>query len=404
MSLLLFYGQPPSPQGPEPNWDLHTKVACIADGSYSHRLTGIPEVNDRTFDSGPHRINVDATDIQVAWGGFGRHGTDYPRTIKASVEYNGIVYPMTFDGGSDTVEIGANGREWAVSDPIPYLSVRAGTVLRVRHLVPSGERDGYYLKGDLHSSRSSAGDKTRGGAILGQGQPPRAPMGVFGKTIPGTSKSVAILGDSFIEEGWARGACAENGLAWTDTGVWLESVPRSRGAIDNRLPSDSDWWYDIALCFHSGNDSTLPTEEMKQLHLNYWNMAKGAGVPRVYGITIHPYSHTAKTTDKYTTIEEQTPNTARNIHGFNAWVRDGAPIDTATMTPLDVGAVGARMGEEGHPANGFFDCHAASAIALDSHLWKVDGGAWTTDGAHLTPHGSQMLQVELSKWVADNLT
>lgn len=402
MSLLLFYGQPSG--GGEPSepveWSEHTELKCIADGAYSHRMVTAPETVDTTYASGVHKVNANAHEVQIAWGGFGRVGADYPRTIRAGVEHDGIVYPMTF-AGSDTTYIGPDGPIWAISDPIPGLRVKAGDTLQVRHLVPVGERSGYYTKDDHHLSGSIPGDRTRGGAVaLSPGMKPRTPIGIYGKTKPGASRSVALLGDSFVEEGWARGALTEHGFAWSDTGVWLENVPRDRGAIGNRLPADRDWPYDIALCFHGGNDSSLPTEEMTQLHLNYWALARGAGVPRVYGQTIHAYS---TSTDRFATVESQSPQLQRNIHEHNAWVRDGAPCDPMSMVPLAAGDAGVRFGEPGHPADGFFDTHAATAIAPDSYLWKVDGGAWTTDGAHLTPHGSQMLQAELSKWIADNL-
>ena len=400
MSLLAILathaeGDPTTP-GTDPA--LLTRLRTIATGGYSWRGATTIE-NIRTYVSGPHKVRSPARNLRVAWGrGSGSMSNTYP-TLKASIEVRGIVYPVTWDG--DRTLVTSAAKPSAISDPVA-VQVAPGDIIHVRSTWPAGANVGAYGATDLHKSGTAGGDLSAGGPMtLGQ-LSPVAPLAILGDTLPDDRKAILILGDSFIEAGWARQAIDALGYAWSDLGTWLEIVPRDRAQLANRLPATGTWAYDTALAFHSGNDSGGTTEAQQALHIGVWRMYRDAGVSKVYGLTIHPYS-----TGPWTSVAAQSTNTGRNIHGFNQWVRDGAPIDPDTLAPVAAGGGGVRFGQPGHPAHGFFDVHAATAVSTEGpSVWRVgdgtqtEGAAWTVDGAHLSSHGSAMLKLAMDQWLA----
>ncbi|MDO5534376.1 MAG: hypothetical protein Q4F65_06975 [Propionibacteriaceae bacterium] len=402
LQLLLGGSSDPTASGTNP--ETLTTLGTIATGGYSWRQAMIAG-EAITYKSGLHRVVTAARNLRVAWGrGEGSVSRVYP-DIRVGLEVHGIVYPVHWAGNRRLTT--SPDMQHAISDPVP-VQVEPGDTIYVRSAWPAGSQVGFYSASDLHTSGNAGGDLSGGGTLAHAGGSPVCPLGIYGDTDPTKDRGVLILGDSFIQQGWARGAVNAHGYAWSDLGVWLEVIPRDRAQLANRLPGSGAWPYRAALAFHSGNDSASPTETQQALHIAAWRMYRDAGVSRVFGITIHPYS---TSTDRWTSVAGQTTRLPpdRNIHPFNVWVRDGAPLDPTTFTPVPVGGVGVRFGEPGHPAQGFFDCHAATAV--DPHsasVWRVGDGtsttgtAWTNDGAHLTGHGSDMLQQAFSAWLETN--
>lgn len=73
---------------------------------------------------------------------------------------------------------------------------------------------------------------------------------------------------------------------------------------------------------------------------------------------------------------------------FNAWIRDGAPLDTSTYVAAAVGASGGtivRFGETGHPVHGYDEIADAVESARDSGVYAV---GYSGDGVHPNATGA----------------
>lgn len=230
--------------------------------------------------------------------------------------------------------------------------------------------------------------------------------GVYGLTTPtDRPKAIVLTGDSFMEPGWARKAAEDRGLAWSDWSVWLDTTHTT--PMLDRMPASGSIPYDVAFVGWGGNDRSHLLPDWQAISIESWRLFESTG-QAVGAKTLHPYSDT---TDGWTTVEGQTHRVSavdeqRRVDRNN-WLRDGAPLDPATDAPAPTGTTDpthVRAGESGHPlAFPVFDEAAATESSTDSGLWRVDGGPWVTDGAHLSAHGSTSLQPYFDAWLRANV-
>jgi hypothetical protein len=129
------------------------------------------------------------------------------------------------------------------------------------------------------------------------------------------------------------------------------------------------------------NDFTSFTAlQVEQSYLNMFGPLKSRGVTS-YQCTITPRT---SSTDLWVTTTNQTvtPQEAVRI-AINTWLRDGAPYDYATFTPVASGtAVGGtviRIGSPNHVLAGIIEIADAVETSRNSGIWPANG---TTDGLH----------------------
>lgn len=350
-----------------------------------------------------HTVRTPARALRLVWG---RHADDnLSPSGRCGIVIRGITHWVTWDG-SDTLTLTA-GERTRVSDPIPdTVVVNAGDTI---HTVIETPHNSFYADGPMRwTSPAKRIIEGHFNGITGSMVDPGvsgAPQGIYGLTVPEWDKSVALVGDSFAEVGWGRYALHAAGLAWSDLGQWAEATPA--GLPPGRLPAAGGVPYPVIVTYYGGNDSRLPLADQQAKNIAHWRALAATGA-NVAIMTLHPYT---TTTDGWTTVEGQSHIPERRESdrtARNDWVRDGAPLDTTTWEPYAAGTTSAsatRIGEPGHPvALPPFDQADACETSRNSGIWRVDGGAWTGDGTHLTQHGSAMLQPYFEAWVQANLT
>ena len=356
-----------------------------------------------------HTVRRPAKAIQLQHtnktGGVGGPAPTQDLILRAGFEIAGTYHPVTFGGEfSVTVEPGTR----ALSDTVgETVIVKPGDVIYSIVEMASGRigNGGYGAPGGYASKRYPGRYQPPPGT-LNSGELAGSPSGIYGLTTDDTL-SVVIVGDSFSQQGWPRAGVDASRLAWSDWSVWLDRTSTDRlGLLADRMPGTGPIPYDVALVFWGGNDRTTDLDAWNRKSIASWRLFEAAGC-KVVTKTLHPYT---SSTDGWTTTEGQSyHDEAQNevINARNAWLRDGAPID-ADDAPLPAGTTAAgaiRIGDASHPVTfPAFDESDATSSARDSGIWRVDGGAWSADGIHLSNYGVFRLSEIFAQWVADNLT
>lgn len=122
-------------------------------------------------------------------------------------------------------------------------------------------------------------------------------------------------------------------------------------------------------------------------------------------MTLHPYTNS---TDGWTTLEGQSKQmtTQEDVRvARNEWLRDGAPL-FPDDTPAPTGSTDTtviRTGDPGHPLVDLIDQADWCESSRNSGLWRVDGGAWTSDGTHLSGRGVAGMAEQATAWLAAHL-
>lgn len=365
-----------------------------------------------------HEIRSPAKALRATWGQFPAASTLIHKNLiyqgRASLLIDDVPYRLTFDGDTAvTIPYG----ETVTSDPLPdSVTVHPGSIV---HSVWEADPGSMLVTGQMGASalasRRAAGtwDGTAGTMTSGTLSGGAITLaGLAPKERP--ARSVIVLGDSFLEQGWGRGACEAVGVAWSDMSQWLEQTPTDREQIANRIGADGPIPYDVIVTAYGGNNSSQTLAQQQAIHIASWRMLASLGA-QVAAMTLHPYTDS---TDRWATVEGQTHRViAETDDGHttrepartarNDWMRDGAPLNTTTWEPYPTGSddpAAVRTGEPGHPlALPAFDQADACETTRNSGIWKVTGGAWPVDGAHLTAHGSAMLQPYLEAWLAEHV-
>ncbi|WP_343591899.1 SGNH/GDSL hydrolase family protein [Paracidovorax wautersii] len=324
-------------------------------------------------------------------------------TLRAAVEHQGALWPLTFGGApSVTVEPGAT----VESDPL-YIDVDDNATLPLRMFaVPAA--GGYLPVGTPYFAAAGDGvsygadevDQTGNAAFsypawadATWGPIAVGPIAVTGQAYD-PAVVVAVLGDS-IGQGSADSASTAGGFGWAHRALAGHelvlvnlSQPSERGAVSATSKSTYNRWRwldfaDCAICEYGVNDLNAGTSLAGlQGHLiRIWRRARDRGCV-VWQTTITPV---ATSTDGFVTLENQSTSGAYVPGGtrvqLNDWLRAGAPLRNGLAAYI--GQPGAILaGHPLHPLYGVIELADAVESARNSCKWAVDGGARTADGVH----------------------
>ena len=350
-----------------------------------------------------HSVHAPAKALQVAYGheeaaatsahgGRGYAGQGW-------LVINGQTFPLTWDGQTHlTIPFG----EHRVSDPLPeQLVVHPGdTIYSVWQADPGTVWDLGETK--LAGSHSAAYVGAWGGRTsVSSGAISGSPLTITGLTLPEAERvlSVNVVGDSFSEQGWPRRAVHANGYAWADYSRWLGAIATTRRV--NQYGTEGPIPFDLVISGYGGNTRNQTLLEQQVNHLAYWRWLDRP----IVAMSLHPYTNS---TDGWTTLEGQSKQmtTQEDVRiARNEWLRDGAPL-IPDDTPAPTGSTDPtviRTGDPGHPLVGLIDQADWSESSRNSGLWRVDGGAWTSDGTHLSGRGIDGMAELATAWVAAHL-
>lgn len=360
----------------------------------------------------PLTLNAPTDRLQVTY--------QYTGTIAAAVEIDGTVYPFTFNGQARTPT--ATASTLARSDMLTIPRQDKGTNVRFRVFGADGSTVQAGMPGWQQGiTQSTTGDLT----VAGSGAIPTnggimegrvGPVSVSGYTSAATV-AVAGIGDSIVEGGndapyeatnpgggfFIRGMRAAQ-IPGSSYGVWATNTPtkpdtdpRFAHGLDNHTHALVEYGTNALTGAKTWQDVAIPL-------VSFWTWLAAKGL-KVAQTTLIP-----KTWGDPSTVEGQTvagaDSEARRL-AFNAWLRDGAPLDAAGA-PATVGASGAkRMGDTGHPLGWVVDTDATvSAVKADgSVVFAVDpvAGALVSDGTHPSAAGHARMASAVAAW-AGSLT
>lgn len=350
----------------------------------------------------PHLVGVTATDLQVV---VGNHYTDpgagtfydvaaaNPIAIRAALEINSVVYPLTFGGKRDVT---IDGGGLAVSDRLP-VTVTKGDVIHSRIYTSStswwankrspfsnGSSGGFTATTDLTNS----GDVAVTDAIAWQ----IAPMAIIGTVAEGPA--TIIFGDS-LAHGYADGS-DNNGFAGhtpTDLvrgggGFVVRGLSGHSGIVNVAVSSDrgqlffnpaAHWkrmqfaqYASAAVIEYGRNDASALTSYLSIgtyiTAIARWCKQRGL---RTIVTTVTPRT---SSTDNWFTAGNQAHNTsameAIRVQ-YNTWLRAGAPVDASTLTAVAVGTSGALLrGDADHPMDVLWDVTLLAETSQDSGIWR----------------------------------
>lgn len=322
-----------------------------------------------------------------------------PITVKASIEMaNGSPLPVSFNG-ADSVVIapGAN----VLSDVIG-LDVVKGAGFYTRTHVTTASAGQKFPRGGVAVSASDGGHNYAdpAGADLTTGAWPGTqtineyvfgPSAILGIATDPDKSVVAIIGDSI-----SAGTGDQAGGGWIERLLngnysYVKVAYPSESAATFRAPGGIRRYRRLAVveesnvthvvAAHIRNDVADAAGQylnMAQGMLDYWRTLTRLGL--VYAPTCTPQT---TSTDNWSTPGNQSPfypatERESNRVAYNRWLRDGAPM-SALYIPSATGGSGLRIGDTGHPLDGFIDVADLTETSRDSGKWK---SGYTSDGTH----------------------
>lgn len=352
---------------------------------------------------------TDVRNVRVAYGnrvGAGPAGTI---TLKLALFTAGQTYPITW-AGSPTVEIpeGISTHSDAVD-----VVIRKGQKVWMLSYQQAGQlgpaRFTTAKAGYLTGDQTGDGTAFYLGASAKCGQVSWA----YGDTVPGTLSLVG-LGDSIAEQDYLTTACVAAGVPFANIAQWAQGTPGGNGMVDSpkwagdhRLPAR------VAVTEYGANTAALslgypnPLATFAGVQLNHWQGLADEGLI-VAGCTMFPRSHS---TDGWATLGGQSEYTAGGIYpagyaalltGYNAWIRDGAPIVGGVPAPGTVDPSAIRKGDPGHPLQApTFDLAATCQDPTNPWRWRIDhpAGLLTGDGTHLSAAGITAMSAAAADWL-----
>lgn len=325
------------------------------------------------------------TGLRLVYSNFmldanGESDTGNDITIKASIEYGGLIYPVFFNGRrSAVVENGAQ----IVSDPVG-VSIRPGAGFYTRTNVSVSQLGQKWpcgpqmvpAEGEGYTSGSDTTDVT--GNMTANNAQSFGPTAILGY-VQGSLPTVAIIGSSSaagqgdsatgdgnlnvgylsrflgLEVGHVRTARSGDTLA-----LWLTRNRRRMQYLATVNPTH-------IIQQLGGNDlrdgATL--QQMKDRLTEIWDILDSLGAKIIQST----YSPICTSTDQFKTLAGQTRSADWPIrNAVNEWIRS-----------------------QPAPLAGVLECCIPFESSPGSGLWKVDGTAnkWTADGTHVTAHGHQ---------------
>ena len=392
-----------------------------------------------------HRAAVDCGDIVLAYGNIRTPGTTVEvagantYTIKASVEWNGAVIPVTFNGGlTGTCSPGG----LLLSDPVgveytkgadfwvrTFATADGTNIVNPNTILYQAQQNGFVATTDL-TPTGSANVTDAASDQYGY-----APAAILGTPYPATATSVSIIGDSIsvgTGDGGSGGLLSEfgrNGAAPLFTGGFIvRALGRNFGYVNTGQGSETAFRFVAAhrraaiigtsrhvICQYGINDvsANRTLAQIQADYLTIWRLARLRGASGVWQCTIAP---STGSTDNWTTTGNQTPFAADPVRqSVNAWLRDGAPLNASTLAPVATGTGGAvrcatygttgalvqgPTGGAGHPLlGGVFDTGGAVEQTVGASIWKVDGvtARFTSqDGTHPSTNGHTLMAAAIN--------
>jgi lysophospholipase L1-like esterase len=352
-----------------------------------------------------HRATTTFTDPVLVYGnatGGNTGETDGADTytIRAAVEWNGIILPVTFNGSRNgTCSPGG----LLISDPVP-VEFATGTDFRVRTYVTA---DGTTAVQSNTASNPGTGQGFATGDLTAVGAAAiadsysflYAPHAILGQPVTPGVPTVGLVGDSImcgtgdtaastpITE-WANSTSAQAG------GFALRALARNFGYVHIGAGAERATHFAARhrravllstckyfLCSYGTNDLYAGGQSVAATQaglVGTWLTMRRRG-PVVYQTTITPQT---SSTDSWATTGNQTALSGNaNRVTVNDWIRDGAPVNSSTLVAVATGTVGAlRAGQPGHPLAGYFEVADTVESARNSGAWKAPG--FTADGVH----------------------
>ena len=308
-----------------------------------------------------------------------------PAGTRGTFHLGGGVYPLQAAG--NPVMAGE-----VLTDPIGDIVVAAGSSAELRLFFPAGSAKSV-TKVPMEKSGVLAGEHLVGGSLSASAAATFSPYGVIGDTTT-QARSIMCDGDSILTKDWHRSVLVGAGFAVSDRGVWGIQVnswdPLFGGALER-----SPWDYFLFELGTNNSGNPQPATFQKAIDAMYRYADAGALGAQT---TLLPRS---TSTDRWATVEGQTPSISPEWReDWNAWVRDGSPVDSQRrwVAPGTSGAL--RAGDPGHMlAFPCFDLAAAVEVpAAGSHVWAA--GSLTDDGTHPTDAGVALMRSAFSQYVA----
>ncbi|MDN4173902.1 hypothetical protein QWY28_13155 [Nocardioides sp. SOB77] len=331
------------------------------------------------------------------------------------------IYPVSFNG-ADKVVIKPGG--FALSDPIP-LAATAGQWIYTRTNVSASAGQkwpiGLTASQAVPSNEGNAVGQDSRGAVVSNvhsgGGAGYSPVAIVGVPTGATAflPTVGILGDSIDygsgdgpnDLGWAVRLCVAEGLGYVQA-----AVPGDRANTFLTSPVTTRGRYALlAGCTHvlegfGVNDSNAgrTTAQIQADRLRIWTDLHRRGI-KVIGRTITPRT---TSTDGWTTTAGQAviATSGQDVvrRDFNAWLRDGAPIDATTKAVTSVGDATnvLRAGDDEHPLDAVWDAAAAVETSPTSGLWKpperrLTDASWASGSAHLLSPSGAFTSADIGK-------
>lgn len=327
--------------------------------------------------------------------------------VAAAVDYQANVVPVRF-GGAKQVRIAPGGI--AVSDPLG-LDIPKGATVYARTWVGVDVGGTFPLNIALQNATEGHNYTATGGADLTNNGDPAlsgqnlntygyGPAAILGRPTDPGKPVVGIAGDSIFygtqDNSTGYAARALNGdysyqkVAFPGEG--LSQFIGSAGLFRYRRMS---LWEQCGITHVITNYTvnSLSTTTTQVDAVTAWNVLRRYGPVTAATLTPQTTSTDAWATTANQAIMYPSDREPRRL-AFNAWLRNGAPING--VTPQAVGATGAgivRAGQAGHPLAGYVDTADLAETARDSGIWKAD---YTSDGTHPNPTGAAALAAAIT--------
>jgi hypothetical protein len=378
-----------------------------------------------------HTAPCDVGGLRIGVGGWYGTETDLPNTASNqitatwAIEYPSGTYHPVYFGGQRTIVV-TPGSPLAVSDVIGMDVIPSGTQFWVRAYLSALAAGGKWVNtiacnaanGEGFTTGTSQTDRTLLALVSPTtvGQIPSCNVLLAG-AVPASQPSVAMLGDSILDgwrgvgnsldQNWLTVALNNTmGVAWLTrtggAGYQANGVTMRRRQVVAQLCS-------TLVDGYGTNDINLG-QTLAQTQASKLFVARAASLraQRVFWHTIP--AGFATSTDNFLTVGNQTVQANHSVRvAFNAWLRDGCPIDTSsiinttvggpvtlsTYAPAAVGATGATIarcnvyGVTGtltaaaagptHPVYGVIELSDIMESSRDSGKWKVLGITGTAD-------------------------
>lgn len=393
---------------------------CVAYGSALSTTTTEAEGMYKCF----HRIcAAGATDISFVYGNISNANSNITDsttnlvtlTLKCSIEYNSVVYPLFFNGRREiTLEPGAIVETDRLAIKLPPSTAPSTTTIFSRQLVKVISGVGGFPRGTVSlasrgewnqvGATGTVTDRVDSGSVTGVSNVGMfSPIAILGRPINRDYGSVAVFMDSLAQgvgatlnaedRSWCDkafsgryGICNLAISGGTIAGWMSQGDARFRRSVLARInPS-------IVFAGSGGNDLNNPgvtALTLQGLIKDFWTDAKYLNC-KVIGWTIPPRT---SSTDSWTTLANQTLGATINNTiweqerlAFNTWMRSGAEGYITDYVDF------AAIVEEG-----------GTVPLTPFGKWKVSGGAITNDGNHPNEAGHVLISAAVNTTQATTL-